>query len=153
MTFKSISLISLSVLTLGLLSGCGASSTPQPANTQTTIYQPSGNSTHDFGYLYNRNNNLEYMDTKSIEKLKKAVAILIDKFDAMERKNNTTNEVKNEVVKMTGQLHSQISELKQQVEIIGQSKSTLPPEISSSAKEQYTEDDMKILQFIEGKNR
>ena len=151
-TLKHIALISFSAISLGLLSGCAVEgNSPQPSDARSTVYQSQTNSSRDFGYMYNRNNNLEYMDVKSIEKLKKAVAILIDKVDAMESKQNITQEVKIEVDKKTGAIHSEISALKQQIGSINQVSSSNEPTIR--VNESYSEYDMKILQFIEGKNR
>ena len=151
-TFKHIALISFSAIALGLFSGCAVEgNSPQPSDARSTVYQSQTNSSRDFGYMYNRNNNLEYMDVKSIEKLKKAVAILIDKVDAMESKQNITQEVKMEVDKKTGAIHSEISALKQQIGSLNQVSSS--NESTIRVNEPYSEDDMKILQFIEGKNR
>ncbi len=153
MTFKQCLLIPTScILAMSLLSGCAiADNASQPSVPQPSQYQAQANTSRDFGYMYNRNNNLEYMDVKSIEKLKKAVAILIDKVDAMESKQNITQEVKMEVDKKTGAIHSEISALKQQIGSLNQVSSS--NESIIRVNEPYSEDDMKILQFIEGKNR
>ena len=71
--------ICLNTLIIGclFLTGCATSNN---ATINTT-------STED-GYMYNRSNNLEYMDVKNIEKVKRAVSLLIDKVDAQDAKIN-----------------------------------------------------------------
>lgn len=153
MTFKHTSLISFSIIAMGLFSGCAiAENSPQPTDAYSSIYQTQPNNSRDYGYLYNRNNNLEYMDVKSIEKLKKAVAILIDKVDAMENKQNISHEVRMEVDKKTGQIHSELSSIKQQIGSLNQVGAS-SSDTTIKVTETYSDDDIKILQFIEGKTK
>jgi len=134
---KSFTRLSVFVLTgLALFTnGCALSdSAPTPSNNASVVYT-STSQNKDAGYMYNRTNNLEYMDTKSIEKFKKAVAILIDKVDALESKINAKNDSK--------QIDHEITNLKKEIGAIKNSTS------QNIVNEPLTDDDKKILQFIE----
>ena len=88
-----------SVLGIFFLAGCGASdSSLEPASGSSVIYTSSSTKKGDYGYMYNRANNLEDMDTNSIEKLKKAVAMLIDKVNALEAKGYSKSNPDNEKI-------------------------------------------------------
>jgi len=119
--------------------GCAISdSAPSPSNNSSVVYT-STSQDKDAGYMYNRTNNLEYMDTKSIEKFKKAVVILIDKVDGLESKMNAkydSKQIDHEIVN----LKNEISTMKNRTN-------------QNTVNEPLTDDDRKILQFIEDGER
>ncbi|AHJ13003.1 hypothetical protein [Sulfurospirillum multivorans] len=132
--FTKLSVFVLTGLAL-FTNGCAiADSAPTPSNNASVVYTSTSQSKDD-GYMYNRTNNLEYMDVKSIEKYKKAVAILIDKVDALESKMNAKYDSK--------QFDHEITNLKNEIGAMKNNTS------QNTVNEPLTDDDKKILHFIE----
>lgn len=147
-TIKSQSLVlTLLCLTVGF-SGCSVgdkNSSVQPRE-KSIIYQENERTVHNEGYMYNRANNLEYMDTRSIEKLKKAVSILIDKVEGMDGKYTAKEEQERA-------LNGELKYLKQEVSSLKQTQ--MQPQdakkIDVAPNTPLSPDDIKILEFIEQK--
>lgn len=151
MNYNLIKLLSLSCVTALFLSGCALSDSNSQTSHKSVTYTSNG-SGDDSGYLYNRTNNLEYMDVKSVEKLKKAVAILIDKVDEMERNAHIKQEVSSEVDKKTTQINSELNAIKKDIGTLKKSPTSTQTN-NNKAGDEFTDDDMKIMQFIENGKR
>ena len=119
--------------------GCAIADSQAPTHSNSSVVYTTSSQDKDAGYMYNRTNNLEYMDTKSIEKYKKAVAILIDKVDAMEAKVNEKYD--------SQKINLEISSLKNEIGSIKNSTG------QNQTTETMTDEDIKILQFINNDER
>ncbi|NBK98417.1 MAG: hypothetical protein EOM50_10415 [Erysipelotrichia bacterium] len=140
------SIVAICLVVVGF-SGCATkekSISVQPRE-KSIIYQENERTVSNEGYMYNRANNLEYMDAKSIEKLKKAVSILIDKVEAMDNRNV---EKENQTKEVSGELKN----LKQEISSLKKAQSQEPKSnLNSTINEPLSPDDIKILEFIEQK--
>lgn len=123
-----------------LFSGC---SSKQPKSWSAEYLEIDKEITPDDGFIYNRTKNLEYMDVKSIEKIKRALSILIDKAEALEKNVYTKKEVEKIVNAKTGELSKTLNEI--------QSNPQKYPSAThlKDSNTTYSNDDEKILQFIQ----
>ncbi len=121
--------IYLNTLIMGclFLSGCATSSDSVMSATST-----------EDGYMYNRSNNLEYMNVKNIEKVKRAVSLLIDKVDALDARTNQKLD--------KGSLDNDLLLMKKDIEQIKESPAST--ESTNVKPKVFSTDDEKILDYI-----
>lgn len=132
--------ITFSIACLVLLTGC--STTNASSSTSSPIIY-SSDKQQDQGYMYNRANNLEYMDAKSIEKFKRAVSLLIDKVDNLEARVNQKLD--------RGALDKDLLILKKDIDQLREE----PVNIQEHPikKRQFSSDDEKILNYIQEQDK
>ena len=132
--------ITFSIACLVLLTGC--STTNASSSTSSPIIY-SSDKQQDQGYMYNRANNLEYLDAKSIEKFKRAVSLLIDKVDNLEARVNQKLD--------RGALDKDLLILKKDIDQLREE----PVNIQEHPikKRQFSSDDEKILNYIQEQDK
>lgn len=135
----------------------------QKNSTPNAVHVSSGegvqyaqNKPHD--YVYSQKKNIEYLQVENIEKLKKAVVILIDKYNAIEAwksdvdlkiikfsEQSLSEEQKQIVMQMKTSIDKDFSLLRKEISAL---KKQNVVSLSAESKE-LTDDEKKILNFIE----
>ena len=161
---KKISLTSLSIMGLMcfVLNGCAISNeqvgnnTPKKAGANVEYFSSGQGVKIEPEYLYDRPVNLEYADTKSIEKLKRAVTILIDKVDNMQNGNTSKKEIIALVDQKINAIDGELKITQQNLndmQKIPIANTMTESKITSFPNEQsvktYSADDEKIMQFLQ----